>query len=80
MREDEFRLEFSDDGHLRLAGRDGWQIAICPFCGEPIQWCLDMFSFTTGDTHELAHARCVWMPEAFQAQAKQSRRASKADA
>ena len=41
---------------------------ICPICEKPIQWCLDMFSFTTGfDAHPftLAHAHCVWKKEAF---------------
>ena len=60
------RFEFRADGALWHLGRDGWQEAICPLCHEPIQWCLDMFSFTTGFPHRLAHARCVWTPEAFE--------------
>jgi predicted amidophosphoribosyltransferase len=43
--------------------------AVCPKCGEPIRWCLDMFSFTTGmqDDHPftLTHARCAWTREGF---------------
>jgi hypothetical protein len=43
---------------------------ICPICEEPIRWCLDMFSFTTGYAHKLAHAHCVWTPEAFDREKK----------
>lgn len=60
-----FRLEFDANGHLFIEGRDGWQEAVCVICDEPIRWCLDMFSFTTGFPHGLAHARCVWTGEAF---------------
>ena len=56
------------DGQLWHLGREGWREAVCPVCNEPIQWCLDMFSFTTGWPHILAHARCVWTPEAFERQ------------
>ena len=45
---------------------------ICPICNEAIRWCLDMFSFTTGCDHRLAHARCVWMPEAFDREKKEA--------
>jgi len=38
---------------------------LCAVCEQPIQWCLDMFSFTTGPDRRLAHARCVWTKEAF---------------
>lgn len=38
---------------------------LCAVCDEPIMWCLDMFSFTTGAEKRLAHARCVWTQEAF---------------
>lgn len=38
---------------------------VCPICNQPIRWCLDMSSFTTGYDHRLAHARCVWTREAF---------------
>jgi len=56
-----------DDGQLvKLSG--GGE-ANCAVCGEPIMWCLDMFSFTTGVPHRLAHARCVWTPAAFADQA-----------
>lgn len=51
--------------------------AVCPKCGEPICWCLDMFSFTTGfdDTHRftLTHARCAWTADAFARQAALAR-------
>lgn len=69
MSADVFRFEFrEEDGeeHLRLEGRDGWREAVCPICHEPIKWVLDMFSFTTGYPYRLAHARCVWEPEAFE--------------
>jgi len=65
MNWDDFRLEFDDDGTLNLRGRNGWREPICPLCGEPIRWCLDMFSFTTSP-HRLAHAACVWTAEAFE--------------
>lgn len=45
----------------------------CAVCGEPIRWCLDMFSYTTGNPHRLAHARCVWTPEAFDSQKRLAR-------
>lgn len=61
---DPHRFDFYD-GRLVMEGREGWQEAVCPICDEPIRWCLDMFSFTTGYPHMLAHARCVWTPEAF---------------
>lgn len=44
----------------------------CAVCGEPIRWVLDMFSYTTGYPHELAHARCVWRKVAFQREAEQA--------
>jgi len=44
----------------------------CAVCGEPIRWCLDMFSFTTGYRHELAHARCVFTKAAFRDQERQA--------
>ena len=62
---DPMRFEFYDD-RLVLEGRDEWREAACPICNEPIRWCLDMFSFTTGFPHMLAHARCVWTAEAFE--------------
>lgn len=49
---------------------------LCPICSQKIRWCLDMASFTTGFPHRLAHARCVWTPEAFRDQAKLARAAS----
>ena len=64
------RLVFYPDGTLHLEGRDGPWEANCSECGEPIRWVLDMFSFTTGPTYRLAHARCVWTPGAFVAQAE----------
>lgn len=63
--DDEFRVAFDQEGHLVLMGEIGWREAICAECGKPIRWCLDMMSFTTGTVHRLAHAECVWMPEAF---------------
>lgn len=44
----------------------------CAVCGEPIQWCLDMSSYTTGHPHELAHARCVWTKAAFREQERRA--------
>jgi len=62
---DPLRFEFDDSGVLHLRGYDGWREPICPVCGRPIAWVLDMFSFTTGFDYKLAHARCVWKREAF---------------
>jgi hypothetical protein len=64
-----FRFEFRDD-QLWLEGRDGWREAICPVCNEPIRWCLDMFTFSTGYPYILCHARCSWQPDAFDRQRK----------
>lgn len=47
----------------------------CAVCGELILWCLDMFSYTCENPHRLAHARCVWRPEAFAKQAALARAA-----
>lgn len=62
---DDWRFEFLPDGTLRSIGSKGHREPNCAKCGEPIRWALDMFSFTTGDDHRLAHARCVWLPNAF---------------
>jgi hypothetical protein len=55
--------------------------AVCPKCGEPIRWVLDMFSFTTGmdETHPftLTHARCAWTPEGFRVQMRLAAEASR---
>lgn len=60
---------FDDQGvlHLSLPPFKGPQEAICPLCSEPIRWVLDMMSFLSpdGGTYRLAHARCAWLPEAF---------------
>lgn len=61
---------FDKHGHLSLdfgLWNDGWREAICPKCHTPIRWVLDMASFTSVEPHGhlLAHARCVWLPEAF---------------
>jgi hypothetical protein len=64
------------DGSLRLFRANvpvgegfgvGWEPR-CPKCGKPIQWVLDMFSFTPqegGPGYALEHARCAWTPGAF---------------
>jgi hypothetical protein len=65
-----WRLEFDDEGHLHARGTVGWREPICPECNEPIRWCLDMASFTTGRDHVMAHARCVWRKEAFSRERK----------
>lgn len=66
MNEHSFRFEFDSDGTLhQRGGREGWAEPTCAVCHEPIRYCLDMFSFTTGSDHALAHARCVWTKEAF---------------
>lgn len=67
-------FEFFEDGTLRIVGEGGHEPA-CAVCGEPIRLVLDMFSFTSGFNEPrfaLAHARCVWIPEAFHVQAKRS--------
>ena len=62
---DPLRFEFDDAGVLHQRGMDGRREPTCPICWQPIQWVLDMFSFTTGFDFRLAHARCVWKKEAF---------------
>jgi hypothetical protein len=71
-------FRFNPDGELELsedlAERDSdeeW-FAVCPICKVHIAWCLDMFSFTTGPNHRLAHARCVWTKEAFDVEKKRA--------
>jgi hypothetical protein len=63
--DDTFRLDFDEDGHLCIIGRDGWREPICPECGQPIRYVLDMASFTAGYDSKLAHARCVWRKGGF---------------
>lgn len=61
-------LTFDPDGTLRLdfgPTRQAFREAICPECGEPIRWMMDMSSFTSGPRPALAHARCVWRQEGF---------------
>jgi hypothetical protein len=67
-----FRFNVTTDGVFEIQGREGFFEPICPVCGEVIRWCLDMFSFTTGPDHRLAHARCVWTQEAFEREWKAS--------
>jgi len=43
---------------------------ICYVCDEPILWCLDMYSYSCTIPHKLGHARCLWLPEAFENQGK----------
>ena len=62
---DPVRLEFYPDGTLHLNGRDGQWEPICSECGKPILWVLDMYSFTAGPIHRLAHAHCLWTKLAF---------------
>lgn len=70
MQTDDFRIEFDEDGTLHVRGRNGWREPVCAVCRDPIRYVLDMFSFTTGPDHELAHARCVWTKEAFEREAR----------
>jgi hypothetical protein len=63
---------FDAAGHLHQAGNVGWREPICPECDEPIRWCLDMASFTTGPDHVMAHARCVWRKWAFTEERKRA--------
>lgn len=71
---DPMRFEFDDDGVLHLRGREGWREAVCPKCDDPIRWVLDMASFLTLEdgSYRLAHARCAWIPEAFDAERKKA--------
>ena len=55
--------------HLTLPPKE----PLCAVCQEPIQWVLDMFSFTAGADRRLAHARCVWSKEAFRREGKRAR-------
>lgn len=62
---DPFRFE-SENGHLYMRGTVGRpEDPACVVCGDVIRFVLDMFSFTTGPVHGLAHARCVWTANAF---------------
>jgi hypothetical protein len=67
-------MYFDPEGHLVMPEALS-QEAICPECEQKIRWVLDMASFTTKGPggHMLAHARCVWTPNAFTVQ----RRAAK---
>ena len=71
---DSFQVGFDDDGALRQRGRDGWREPVCPECGDPIRWVLDMASFRHdgGRGYVMCHARCVWTPEAFRREARRA--------
>lgn len=74
MSGEEVRFEFGADGVLYVhwppaPSPDGWREPTCPECGEPIRWVLDMASWTS-PPHRLAHARCLWLPEAFHREAE----------
>jgi hypothetical protein len=60
---------FDENRHLVVdhgLDRANWGEAVCCECGEPIQWVLNMMSFKYEHGRYLAgHARCLWMPEAF---------------
>lgn len=64
---DDWCIGFDGSGHLVTVGHHGHREPVCPECGEPIRWVLDMMSFKLYDGMRFAacHARCVWMPEAF---------------
>lgn len=50
---------------------------ICPQCGTPILWVLDMASWThTDEGFVLLHARCAWEPEAFTKQRRLAQQVS----
>ena len=75
--ENPFRIGLVErDGAVRceISGYDGWTEPICPACNEPIQWVLDMASFSTprNGVYTLMHARCAWTPEAFRKQERAS--------
>jgi len=66
MERDPLRFEFWPDGTLHQLGRDDWREPLCSVCLEPIAYVLDMSSFRPDPPgYSLAHARCVWRPEAF---------------
>ena len=70
--------EYTTEGHLRIRNDypRTYESAepICPVCNEPIRFCLDMASFTTGSEHRLAHAHCVWTPEAFDREKREAKK------
>lgn len=73
MTDDPWRIELTiRDGVPRceVGGDDGWVEPICPACGDPIRWVLDMQSFVRNDHGGLTmtHARCAWTKEGFRTQ------------
>jgi hypothetical protein len=61
-------LTFNEAGYLVLDFGDfnqHWREPICPLCDKPIQWVLDMQSFTGPPVKAMAHARCTWRRSAF---------------
>lgn len=76
---DPHRIELVErDGVIRceMSGWDGFVDPICPVCNEPIRWVLDMASFSTLEhgVYTLMHARCAWIPEAFDREKREARR------
>lgn len=65
------RARLDDDGVLHLEGIDGAD-PVCPECGTPIRLRLDLATFVVGRDHRLVHARCVWRPQVFYAEAERA--------
>lgn len=62
-------MYLDEEGHLIMPLGDQPE-PICPKCKKPIQWVLDMSSFSTLSQFRkggfvLMHARCAWIPSAF---------------
>lgn len=57
-----------EEGHLcKGSGWPGFDHLRCGVCGEPFNGILEMFGWVRNEraVWEMAHARCTWVPEAF---------------
>ena len=68
-------VTFTADGYLEAdfgVTRERWREPVCPECGEPIRWVLDMSSWTSGFPTRLVHARCAWTKDGFLSEAEKA--------
>jgi hypothetical protein len=69
-------LRFDTAGHLVMDETP--PEPICVECDKPIRWVLDMVSFDRTESGDgrfaLAHAHCVWLPDAFSRERKIAKR------
>lgn len=55
------RIEFDHAGHVVAVVENDWREPVCPECGKPIAWILDMHSWVNvPQGFALVHGGCAW--------------------